>query len=95
MLNKQAQGLSINVIVIASISIVVLIIIVLIFTGHTGKFSHTINNCEVLGGSCVEESKCKGAIMNADCGVNNVEVISGITWVTVGGQTTCCMNILD
>ena len=38
-MDKKAQGLSINVIIIVAIALIVLIVMVAVFTGRFGKFS--------------------------------------------------------
>ncbi len=43
-MNKKAQGLSINVIIIVAISLIVLVVLVAIFTGKLGGFTKTIGD---------------------------------------------------
>lgn len=42
-MNKKAQGLSMNTIIIAAIALIVLVVIVAIFTGRLGLFSKGVN----------------------------------------------------
>ena len=59
-MNKKAQGLSMNVIIIAALGLIVLVIMVLIFTGQIGVFSKSVS-CEARGGECLEDiggNKC-------------------------------------
>ncbi len=69
---RDAQGLSINVIIIAVIALVVLIVLVAIFTDRLGIFSRGVSEletCKGLGGECkvacgVDEERVFGAL---DC----------------------------
>ena len=52
-MNKKAQGLSLNTIIIAIIVLIVLVVIIMVFTGYFGnKFTPGITACENSGGSC-------------------------------------------
>ncbi len=54
-MNKKAQGLSLNTIIIAALVLLVLVILAVIFTGRMGKWGSETSNCEKQGGSCIEE----------------------------------------
>ena len=41
-MNKKAQGISINTVIIAAIALIVLVVLVAIFTGRIGLFSKGI-----------------------------------------------------
>ena len=57
-MDKKAQGLSLNTIIIGLIVLVVLVIIIAVATGYFGKiFAPTVNSCSSAGGMC-----------NASCG---------------------------
>ena len=56
-MNKKAQGLSLNTIIIAVIVLIVLVILILIFSGKIGGFRRGINACD---GTCESSS--------SDCG---------------------------
>ena len=87
--SREAQGISINTIIIAAIALIVLVVLVAIFTGRIGLFSKGIGDvstCNSLGGSC--ESSCTGErILGAsDCdrdsdGDNDIENF---------GKPICC-----
>ncbi len=66
-MNKKAQGLSLNTIIIAIIVIIVLVIIILITTSQLNKFSKaTVGNpCKSQGGLCYKSKngKCPGEYM--------------------------------
>lgn len=51
-MNRKAQGLPLNVIIIAVILLVVLVVLIVIFTGRTGKFAKQADSCSVKGGEC-------------------------------------------
>jgi hypothetical protein len=50
---KQAQGMSINVIIIAIIVLIVLIVVVLLFSGYIKGWSTQVSSCPSEGGTCV------------------------------------------
>jgi len=43
MMNKKAQGLSINVIIITALALIVLVVLVVIFTGRSAIFTGGVN----------------------------------------------------
>ncbi len=52
-MNKKAQGISMNVIIIAAIALLVLVILSVIFIGRMGSFGRAAANCESQGGQCL------------------------------------------
>ena len=64
MLQKKAQGLSLNVIIIAAIALIVLVVLVMIFTGRMGGFTGTIAMCSNQGGECVTSGGCTSTVGN-------------------------------
>jgi hypothetical protein len=56
MMNKKAQGLSINVIIIVAIALIVLVVLVAIFTGRLGNFSRGLDETS----SCEQVCSAKG-----------------------------------
>ncbi len=52
-MNKKAQGISINVIIIAAIALLVLVILSVIFMGRMGTFTGGVKDCELSGGKCL------------------------------------------
>lgn len=60
MINKRAQGISINVIIIAAIALLVLVIISIIFIGRMGKTRSEIDKCQTNGGTCAEDCAALG-----------------------------------
>ena len=76
---KQAQSLSLNVVIVAAILIIVLFVVVLIFTGKIKGFTKDLENCEAKGGECagvgnICSSKGEGyaSIPRTDCGTRNL-----------------------
>ncbi|MCP3682497.1 MAG: hypothetical protein GY861_07380 [bacterium] len=53
-MEKKAQGLSLNTIIVAIIVLVVLVFLVLIFTGQITLFSGEIGKCSTKEGTCYE-----------------------------------------
>ena len=77
-MDKKAQGLSINVIIIVAISLIVLVVLVAVFTGNLGAFSKTVGSTtgdatktcagagpEGQGGSFKVQSECTGRIITS------------------------------
>ena len=73
-MNKKAQGLSINVIIIVAIALIVLVVLIAIFTGRLGNFvtgvDQTVDcesNCNGFGmnfASVTDEATCVGPTHN-------------------------------
>jgi hypothetical protein len=63
---KKGQGMSLNVVVIATLVVLILIVLSVLFIRGTGDFSRDTQSCIVLGGICVEDSRCtsQGDIAN-------------------------------
>ena len=51
-MNKKAQGLSINVIIIVAIALIVLVVLIAIFTGRLGGFVGGIESTTTCDTSC-------------------------------------------
>ena len=51
-MNKKAQGLSMNMIILAAIALIVLVVLSVIFIGRGRTFSATVGDCKQKGGSC-------------------------------------------
>ena len=72
-MDKKAQGLSINVIIIVAIALIVLVVLVAVFTGNLGLFSKTISSttgdatrtCTAQGGAFKVQSECTGKIITS------------------------------
>jgi len=75
MINKKAQGISLNVIVIAAIALLVMVVLILVFTGKIGNFTSNVDVCENKGGVCREscdranlETELRGAVCTSSSG---------------------------
>jgi hypothetical protein len=73
-MNKKAQGLSLNTIIVAIIVLIVLVVIIMLFTGYFGsKFTPGVTSCGAQGGTCILTADCKSAfgagrtISSSDC----------------------------
>ena len=68
-MNKKAQGLSINVIIIVAISLIVLVVLVAVFTGNLGGFTKTVGS--TTGDStkiCAQQTPTAGSLkLQSDC----------------------------
>jgi len=53
-MNKRAQGLSLNMVIVAAIALIILVIIVAIFTGNLGRFGVGVSACSTKSGVCKE-----------------------------------------
>lgn len=52
-MDKKAQGMSINVIIIAALGILVLVVISFLFLGQGQKINKETNSCSNNGGTCI------------------------------------------
>jgi len=66
-MNKKAQGLSVNVIIIAAIALIVLVVLVAIFTGRLGLFSKGLG--EATG--CQQICQARGYSQGGQSGVDD------------------------
>jgi len=66
MLQKKAQGLSMNVIIIAAIALIVLVVLIMIFTGRMGLFTGGIKTCPSMGGFCVAGANVGAAFTSCE-----------------------------
>ena len=66
-MNKKAQGLSLNTIIVAIVVLIVLVVLIMVFTGYFGsRFTPAVTSCVNSGGVCQESS----GITGAECGYN-------------------------
>ena len=56
-MDKRAQGLSINVIIIVAIALIVLVVLIAVFTGRMGSFVGGIDETTTCDNSCVAFGK--------------------------------------
>jgi len=67
-INKKAQGMPVNVIIIAALALIVLVVLVVIFSGRVRIFSITLEDCEAKQGSCKT-----GCDPNTEAKITNVK----------------------
>jgi len=78
-MNKKAQGLSLNTIIIAALVIMVLIILGLVFMGRMGSFGQKQESCQAKGGTC-----------RTECAEGEMEM-AGILGGICPEDYSCCM----
>lgn len=78
--NRNAQGLSIRVIVLAIMGLIVLVVLMVMFSKESGKSIAVLGSCETRGGNCG----------NPTCGDNEREVIGA---KCEGSPYPCCVGI--
>jgi hypothetical protein len=59
MMQKKAQGISMNTIIIAAIALLVLVIVSVIFMSRMGWFAQNSNDCKKFGGDCTQGTTCQ------------------------------------
>ncbi len=85
-MDKKAQGLSLNTIIIAIIVMIVLVVIIMVFTGYFGaKFTPGVTNCANNGGTCIFEAE-EGEGCGYDAFGSKLATVSG----TCAGEQICC-----
>lgn len=60
-MDKKAQGISMNVIIIAALALLVLVVLSIIFLGRTSQWSSQTADCVSNGGSCEGAASCTAA----------------------------------
>tara|TARA_Y100000310_G_C20581606_1_gene763287 strand:+ start:58 stop:342 length:285 start_codon:yes stop_codon:yes gene_type:complete len=88
-LNKKAQGISINVIIIAAIALAVLVILFAIFTGNIGQNTESINECTNKGGLCGTIDSCDS--LNTEGGKQYVQFKA--TTKDCANSQPCCLPV--
>lgn len=95
-MNKKAQGMSLNVIIIAALGLLVLVILAAIFVGRTGLFTKEVDKCT---GSCVATKEaCSGTydkLVSGGCDLNTDGKMSnnGIVAKDVT-DGFCCVSVV-
>ena len=57
---RDAQGLSIQIIIIAIIGLIVLVVVLAIFNTESGRSVKTLESCGARGGECKLPNNCEG-----------------------------------
>ncbi len=67
-MNKKAQGMPLEVVIIIAILLIVLVIILFIFSGRAKTFTSGLENCVAKGGECKYPGDCRGPVVTGtDC----------------------------
>jgi hypothetical protein len=69
---RDAQGLSIQIIILVAIGLIVLIVLIAIFSRETGRTVGALESCESKGGSCAESCDNGKVLPYIDCGESKV-----------------------
>jgi hypothetical protein len=95
MLNKKAQGMSMNIIVVAAIALLILIIIIAIFASRMGKFASTQDSCDGKGGTCGQSTYVVGPPARSICNANYVKVgdCSEAESANPAVKKACCVKL--
>lgn len=102
-MDKRADSLPLNTIVIAVIVLVVLVVIIIIFGGGAGKFAGGVKNCVSSGGECKDLGSfksCQGLVPEAgQTGEYNpgaiVSTLSNTDCDDRAGTWRCCKLIYE
>ena len=86
-MNKKAQGLSLNVIILAAIAIIVLVVMVVIFGGRMKLFGKGVSLCE---GICAQTKDLCGD--RAGIPIRNCDD-DGDGEPNIQGAGFCCMEV--
>ena len=77
MLNKKAQGISINTIIIAAIALIVLVVLITIFTGYTGQWGKKVGRVEskvCMNADARDGKTALGGLWRAECAAGELEM---------------------
>ncbi len=88
-MNKKAQGISINIVIVAAVALLVLVILSVIFMGRMGTFSATSKDCVAQGGKCfVKTDGCGSGTTPGD----NAFTTEYSTWTCSDTAQVCCIK---
>ena len=85
-MNKKAQGISIEVIIIVAIALLVLVILAVIFVGKLGVFGVKVGECTNKGGKCTVNA-CGAA------GTDAADYPTPIDWACTAAGEHCCIKV--
>jgi len=93
-MNKKAQGLSINVIIIVAIALIVLVVLIAIFTGRLGSFVgglEGVTTCETSCGALgMDITKVDGEDTKEACvSIDRSRYLAG-TYKDITTDNVCC-----
>ena len=93
-MNKKAQGMSLNVIIIAALGLLVLVVLAIIFTGRTGVFVKESDKCGYQGGACVAaQTDCVGTYDKVVRGACDLNGDSTFHFNNDDSDGYCCLSI--
>lgn len=87
-MNKKAQGLSINVIIIVAIALVVLVVLIAIFTGRLGGFVAGVGQTTTCDIGCQAINQVGVDPLKEECGTGETELPG--TYSDITGDNVCC-----
>lgn len=86
-MDKRAQGLSINVIIIVAIALIVLVVLIAVFTGRMGSFIGGVDTAQSCSSSCQAFGGAMGPA--SDVGSCNGRYVPG-KFSDVTSGVCCC-----
>jgi len=96
-MNKKAQGMSLNVIIIAALGLLVLVVLAIIFTGRTGVFVKETDKCDIkygTTGKCVATTaECAGAYDKIQLGACDLSGDKKFNFNNVDNDGYCCVTV--
>jgi len=93
-MNKKAQGMSLNVIIIAALGLLVLVVLAIIFTGNLGTTVREIDKCSNKGGTCVAaQTSCVGTYDKIARGACDLNGDSKFHFNNDDSDGYCCLSI--
>ncbi|MBN2421872.1 hypothetical protein JXB41_01480 [Candidatus Woesearchaeota archaeon] len=87
-MKKNAQGLSMNTIIVAALALLVLIIIAMIFTGRIKLWRESTDSCASNGGVCVSDEIDRTTGNYRECSGTYEKAISG----DCPEEMICCLK---
>jgi hypothetical protein len=88
-MNRRAQGISVNVIIIAAIALVVMVILIALVLNTGSGINNSVSSCEAQEGSM-----CKDQFESCDAGYVNLPTRSCTTnTYTADNPGKCCIPI--
>jgi len=88
-MDRKAQGLSLNTIIIAVLVLIVLVVLIVIFSGKLGDFSDKTSTDSTTGGICIAKL---GRSCEKDCSDGKTRVPGSTkgSWTDCGKDRDCC-----
>ncbi len=85
-MQKKAQGLSLNVIIVAAIALLVLVILSVVFMTRMRGYNASVQDCKHNGGECVPAYQC-------DTSTGQYTVLSHIQCPQQDQNYVCCVKL--